>query len=487
MARPGPRRSLSTITASLKRLAAQPCSIEGEAGRARERHRRIALSAVSAVGARAVALLGSLITFPIVLRHLGSERFGLWVTITTLVWLLPFADLGLGQGLVNAIADADGRHDRDRAISAVSSGFFGLLALALVLGGIFMLVQGQISWVKLFNVQTATGRSELGPALSVFVACFIATMPLGVAQRTFLGYQQGFRANVWLTVGSLAALLATVSAVALEAGLPWLVLATSGGPLVTGILSSASLFGRRMPWLRPRIARIQKATIISLVRLGLLFFVLGVAGSLGYYSDNLVITSILGPEAVTSYAVPMKLFSVAPVLLGFLLTPLWPAYREALTRGDLAWVRRTFARSIRWGLALNIPPAVVLILTRKPVFHLWSGGQVRPDMTLLTGLLLFAAVNALTGPMAALLNGATVIRLQVLWSLIMGTSSLAVSIYLVNRIGVAGAVFGTVTAQTLFLVIPFSLYIRFRFFREDPGGAGPQQPGILGRMAGSDL
>src|ERR1035437_6060231 len=96
---------------SLLRL--KPFDTSTDQGRSQERYRRAALTTVSSVLARAVAVGTSLITVRLTIRYLGVERYGLWMTITSVVSLLWFADLGMGNGLLNAIAEAHGRDDSE--------------------------------------------------------------------------------------------------------------------------------------------------------------------------------------------------------------------------------------------------------------------------------------------------------------------------------------------------------------------------------------
>ena len=45
------------------------------------------------------------------ISYLQKERYGIWTTITALVAMWGFSDLGLSQGLVNVVADAIGKQD----------------------------------------------------------------------------------------------------------------------------------------------------------------------------------------------------------------------------------------------------------------------------------------------------------------------------------------------------------------------------------------
>jgi len=69
--------------------------------------------------------------------------------------------------------------------------------------------------------------------------------------------------------------------------------------------------------------------------------------AIGYASDNIVIAQIIGAAAVAVYAIPQKMFSFIEVVASMAVSPLWPAYGEALARGDVRWIRNTFAYTLR--------------------------------------------------------------------------------------------------------------------------------------------
>src|SRR5690242_2021779 len=87
-------------------LRLKPFDTSTEEGRSRERYRSAALTTITSVLAKAVSVCVSLITVRLTIHYLGVERYGLWMTITSVVSLPWFADLGMGNGLLNAIAEA---------------------------------------------------------------------------------------------------------------------------------------------------------------------------------------------------------------------------------------------------------------------------------------------------------------------------------------------------------------------------------------------
>src|SRR5262245_42123374 len=108
-------------------------------GRARERQRRIALSALASALAKAISVSTALISVPLTLTYLGAERYGMWMTMSSLVAMLSFADLGIGNGLLASVASAHGRNDRDEIQSYVSSAYLVLSAIAIAIVGLFFL------------------------------------------------------------------------------------------------------------------------------------------------------------------------------------------------------------------------------------------------------------------------------------------------------------------------------------------------------------
>src|SRR5208283_4384594 len=79
-------------------LRLKPFDTSTEQGRSRERYRRAALTTLTSVLARVITVSTSLITVRLTIRYLGTERYGLWMTITSVVSFLIFADLGIGNG-----------------------------------------------------------------------------------------------------------------------------------------------------------------------------------------------------------------------------------------------------------------------------------------------------------------------------------------------------------------------------------------------------
>jgi len=363
-----------------------------------------------------------------------------------------------GAGLVTMIAEAPDRDERSNVRTLVSSA----LALLVVSGALVLVVSlvaaRVVNWPAVFDLSPATAH-EAAPAIAIFLACLALNIPLGLVTNVQNGLQEGFVANIWLAIGAVLGVSSVVVAALLEASVPVLVVAGSVPPLIALAGNALHFFGHRHPDLRPSLGSVRLSTSMALVRLGGLFFLLQIAVAVGYSSDNLIIAAIRGAPEVTAYAVPFRLFVVFPMVVALIVSPLWPAYGEAIARRDMAWVRRTLHRSLAVVAAITVPCCVLLTIAGPWIIDAWTGGRLHPSRLLLAGLALWAVVGSLGSATSMFLNAARVVRLQVVAASTMAIANVILSVVLVDKIGAAGAVWATLVSYLLFVAIPYCIRV----------------------------
>jgi len=393
------------------------------------------------------------------LGYLGSDRFGVWMTLSALIALLGFTDLGIGNSLLNGVAHALGREDWTLVRANISSGIAMLIAVAVGFGLLFATVYDLVPWGRLFGIASPAALNEAGPAAAVLIACFLVGIPAGAFQQVRVGLQQGYINSIFVGAGNIGGLALVIWAIQMRLGLPWLVLAMAGTPLLATLANGFALVARSA-WLRPTLHDLDPAIVRSLLRTGLSFLMLELAFAVAWTSNSIIIAAMLGPSAVADYAVVSKLFMIPTFLVSFAIGPLWPAYREALSRGDVQWVRRTFGRSIRLSLLVAGFISAALVVIGLPLIAVWVGtSSIQPPFGLVVAIGLWTTVGAVDNAMAMLLNAAQVMRFLVVTAVVMATTTLLLSIALTSWIGVAGVVWGSVIGSTLSSLIPAAVYI----------------------------
>jgi O-antigen/teichoic acid export membrane protein len=393
-------------------------------------------------------------------RYLGAERYGMWLTISAFVLMLNFADFGMSNGLINLVADSLGRDNRVAAKQAISSAFWMLSGISLILTVLVASTYPFVNVSRLFNVHSDLAVHEAGLSALALLACFIVNLPLGTVRGTQTGMQNAASNNLWGMTGTIASLVGLLFAIHLRAGLPVLILSLSVPPILALLFNGVALFGGEERDLAPGPSAINRDTALLMLRVGATYFVLQLAISIGMQTDNVVIAQIMGPTAVADYAVPARLFSLVNNVLIMLSGSMWPAYADAVARKDAEWVRRSFLRVSIAGAVFTVFAVFVLMICGNRILAIWVGPQMTATPLLLAVFGVQCMVYAYLQPIGFLLNGTAQYRVQAICATCMAVLNLGLSILFVKYLGIVGAVLGTVIAQLMVQVVPLTLVTR---------------------------
>lgn len=419
------------------------------------------VTAATSVCARLVALAVALATVRLTIGYLGAARYGLWMTVTSVTAFLAFSDLGVSNAIINRMSTAFASGERDHASREVSSAsvLLGAISVAVLLIGACLLPI--LPWERIYNVR-GLAASEAGPSTFALVACIALLMPLGLVQKVQLGFQEGALANLWAIGGNVLGLILLLLCLVTRLGLPWLVLAVAGGPVITTALNWIQEFVYSRSWLRPRPENVNFRIGVRLARSGLLFLGLQLVAAVAFSSDNLIAAQLLGPVAVAQYSVAQRLFLVVPVLLSVAAISLWPAYGEALAHSDRQWIRRMLVRSTLLAVGIAAFGSLVILAVSPVIFNFLIGPTLVPPFALSVGFVVWAVLYAFGNVVSMLLNAANVIAFQLITASAMAVASVLLKIELGRTFGVAGIVWGTVIAYGLLSILPILLYVRHR-------------------------
>ena len=442
---------------------------------------------LTGVANRMVGVAVSLLSVPLTIGYLGSERYGVWTLISSLLAWLNLADLGIGNGLTNAIAGALGSERPVLVRAHVSTAFTVLTAASLIMGAVLVVFWPMIDWVHIFNVKTASAQNEIGPAMAAAIAIFLLNFPLSVISRTFNASQNGKVANYWAAAGNVLSLVALFAVTRTHGGLLLLVLAVSGTGLAVQVVSGCWLFTNFKPEFSPRLNSIRRDSAREIMTVGVQFFFIQIVALSIFQTDGLLIAHFLGAAQVPAYSLTLKLFEFTSLLQTIMFGYLWVAYAEAISRGDIDWVRKTFKRTLALSIGSTSAAVVPLIFAAQPFIRLWSRGAIMPPFELVLWMAAWSMINALCSPIACLLAAASQMKTQLVYGTAVAVANLSLSIFLIPRWGVSGAIAGTVLAYLLFncgpTILDVSLLIKRLTLKADRTQAGSDQVAQLGRSA----
>jgi O-antigen/teichoic acid export membrane protein len=205
-----------------------------------------------------------------------------------------------------------------------------------------------------------------------------------------------------------------------------------------------------------------------------MFFVIQIAALFLFQTDNLIIAHYLGAAAVTPYSVTWRLFTYTMIFQMLAAPSYWPAYAEAFSRGDRAWVRRSFRVNFRVTVASTLLLALPLVVFGKWIIEKWAGPAAAPPSGLLIWMGIWSVIYAATCSQSLILASSSRLRGQMIYSISAAAVNIALSVIFVKKIGITGAVLGTVAAYVLCILVP--QWIEVERAIQDPHSDSPRNP-----------
>ena len=416
---------------------------EASADGSSSRIRRARLTALSSALAQGLTVLTGLVSVPLTVGYLGQQRYGVWLTISSLLMWVAISDLGLGgNALINAIAEAHGKDDRRWAQELVATAFWALVVVAVLMSVGFAAGFPYISWTRIFNVSAEVPQAELQRAALFAWLGFVLSFPLGVVVGVYHGYQEGYITNAWSILNNFASLLALIAVSQAHGGLPLLVLALWGARVLVTAASALHLFLIRKPWLWPAPRAASRRAVGRLFGLGSQYLIAQLAGIGLFQSQPMVIAQVLGPSFVGVFNVAQRLLALPLTAVQLLTFPLMPAYGEARARQDWPWIRRTLRQSTLLAAAVGAALTLLLAVFARPLITLWVGPAMVPSPALAAALAVYAFVSCLATPLSVTLFGLEKVGGQAVIATATAVGVVVTSIALARvwgRAGVAGA------------------------------------------------
>ncbi|MEI7703042.1 MAG: oligosaccharide flippase family protein [Deltaproteobacteria bacterium] len=442
---PEPAQILARARSLLRVARVEPFDEATAEGRSQERYRRIVLSTGASLAGTAVTTLVGLAIVPLLVSRMGKDFYGLWATVFSLTPWIALLDMGMVGGLVVAIAEANGRDDREGAAAGFSSAFFSL-ALAGVLASVALAaVVAFAPWESVVHLPAGLSRSSVTAGVALVGAVAALSLPLGLVTQAWTGYQKAFVATSFTAGGSLLSLALLVAAVRLG-GSPFAVFAAGSLAGFVAGLASLAFLSRAMPWMRPSPRRVSRPAFRRLLGTATPLYLFQIGSLLVNQSQRPVLSASAGLGVTAEYDLLARIYVLAITLITVSSASFAPTFRESLERGDGEWMRKTFWRLVRLRMAAAAALCLGIVLGGNAVLRLWLGRQdfqfALPVWLTLAALIL-AAVWA--SPFFELLTILDRIWPQVAVVLVQGPLTVGLTWYLGSRYGVLGALLALVT------------------------------------------
>ncbi|WP_236262867.1 lipopolysaccharide biosynthesis protein [Aggregatimonas sangjinii] len=361
---------------------------------------------------KVVSIVISLVVVPLTLNYVNPSRYGIWLTLSSIVAWFSFFDIGITHGLRNKYAEARAKGDNKSAQIYIST-TYGILAIVFItIWLLFLVINPFLDWSDLLKLSPEYGSDVSKLALIVFTY-FCMQFVLRTITTIISADQEPAKASLIDVIGQIISLVVIVILVkTTEGSLVNLGIALCASPLLALIGANIFFFKGKYREFKPTFSKVKFSYAKSLFNLGVVFFIIQIAGLIQFESANVIISRNFGPADVTDYNIVFKYFGVLSMGFTIFLTPFWSAATEAYVKNDIGWIRD----SMKKYNVLNIffvLLGIIMLFFADDIYDLWLGEEtVNIDFLLSLWGLIFFTVSIFGSKYVSFLNGISALRLQ---------------------------------------------------------------------------
>ena len=371
-----------------------------------------------------VGMVLSLIYTPMLLHYLGSEKYGLWATILSVISWINYFDVGIGNGLRNTVTANIEAGEYAEAKKNVSTAYVILSGVSFVILIILGILTITLNWKHIFSTQYDL-------RLPLFISFFFICVNFVLALANMLWYalrkpERVSLRNCMAQVINIAVLF--ILSRHTDGNLVYVAILFGMSSLIMNVVSSIQIMHKHT-YLRPSVHQFSQSSIKNICSMGLRFFIIQMMCLLLFTVDDLLITHFFGPEAVTPFSIANKVFNTFYAVLAAYLVPFWSGTTAAIERQDVGWIKSSIKRL--YGLLLLFAAGCVLLtFLFHPVVKIWLHKDLNYEPGIVLVMCVFYILFAILTVECQFINGSGKINTQMYMYLIIGILNVPCSIFL---------------------------------------------------------
>lgn len=379
-----------------------------------------------------------LLVVPMTLGYINSEKYGIWVTASSLVGWLQNMNFGMGFGMQNKVTEALAKNDRTLAKVYVTVVYkYTLLIGAAILAVCFPIIY-LVDLNGLFNSKLPVNDLR-GITVVTFVSfClyFIASNlnPLLTAvKQTSLTKFLGLMTNIAIVIVLYIVKLFSHDNIFFAA------IALSG-PLPVIYIVATLLFFKKNLDLSPNFSLSTQKHFKEVITVGGKFLIMQLTSLIMFFTGSLIITQYLGPKEVTPFSIISKYFYFPLFIFSLGIAPVWPAFTEAYTKREYSWIQ-SIIKKLLGIAALACVATVILFVAGFYLIPIWSrhSFDLRAYTFMMWLFLLYTIIMFFSSIVSTFLNALSILDYQVKVQVISAILYLAISISLIKYSNFGGA------------------------------------------------
>jgi O-antigen/teichoic acid export membrane protein len=418
-----------------------------------KRSARLKKNIINSFLIRSLSVSINLLIVSLSLKYVDPIQYGIWLTLTSIISWFTYFDFGMGNGLRNKLATAIAFEEYDKAKKYVSTTYAIFTIIAISVFVLFCFVNPYIDWTHILNIPSTVG-DDIHLVLMVLLGSLCIQFVVQLINTVLNSLQETARAEFITLLGQVGMLITLIILkYTVNGSLKILIIALNIAPLTIVFLASLLHYNRKHNLIAPSIKSIDFSYAKSILNVGGAFFLIQIGSLILFQTDNIIITRILGPEAVTKFNVTYKLYSIIIVVFSIIAAPYWSAFTEAWAKKDYQWINRSIKRLREVWMFTSFVIVPVFFALAKFLFKIWLPENIVINLSLSVSMAVYVICSTCLSFNCYFLYGISKLRVLLILYVLVTVTNVPLGIVMGKLLGIEGVILANVIAFILMNIV----------------------------------
>ncbi len=385
-----------------------------------------------------LTIVTGFLLMPFLVHHLGDRTYGYWALVGAILGYYGVLDFGIVTAVEWHVAKAIGEKDATTANRALSTSFFVFAGL----GSVILLATIVLAALAHLFISIPSDAALFRKVILITGLCFA----IGFPGRAFLGALSAHLRWDLISITNQSALLLRTGLIVAVIKAGWGLVALASVSVLTDILVFLSFYvalRRIQDQFELSFALASIRTLKGLLPYSFFTFIIKMNDQLRLYIDPVVVTAFVGVGAVTHYAIGQRLSLAFRDSMIALLGMLAPWFGRLFGSKDYGAIKKVLEFGTRVSVSVATAITCLLLLYGRQFIENWMGKSYLDAYWVLFFLVSAAFFEVSQFPSMSYLYGVSRHRFLAYITLVEAGLNVALSLYLVRIIGIAGVALGT--------------------------------------------
>ncbi len=412
------------------------------------RTKKLKKNVLGSVSIKCSILLIEILKVPILLSYLSNDKYGVWLTIVSLVLWTQHFDLGLSSGLRFKVTEALANQEHDKVKQLISTAYISLSFIMSVILLLIVPVIASCDWQSILNTECVSNR-ELVTTIFILLVIFVVQFVLELISAILRADQRIALSDVFKPLGSVISLLAvSIIGVYSHDSLLFASLAMSIPYVVVLLVANIYFFANVYRKYAPQIKMYNKNLLKDIYSLGIKFFTNQLSSLVVFTTANILLSNIINPSEVATYNTARTYYGLILVFYTVIVTAANAPITDAFVRGDMVWVKRCVDKLMIIG-AIGVIVELLMLVISKFAFNIWVGDRIFVPIGLSIFFVLYNAIALFGSQYTYFLGAVGKLNLNMIISIVKIIIFIPIAIMSIKWIGAKGLVLATILVNTL--------------------------------------